>query len=87
MKTMGVLNRERYIKLSAVIGILLLCVLIILIIENVPVVTCTKCGESYITAKNMQELERLKIHRKSLSKKQSLTEAIHVFLLRVYLAR
>ncbi len=37
------------------------------VIENVPVVTCPHCGESYITAETLLELERLKLHRKNLA--------------------
>jgi YgiT-type zinc finger domain-containing protein len=37
----------------------------LLIIENVPVVTCPHCGESYLTAQTMHELERLKRERRA----------------------
>jgi len=37
------------------------------LIENVPVVSCPHCGESYLTAEALHELERLKLHRKSLA--------------------
>jgi YgiT-type zinc finger domain-containing protein len=36
----------------------------LLVIENVPVVTCPNCGESYLTADVLQELERIKLHGK-----------------------
>ncbi len=39
----------------------------LLIIENVPVVTCPRCGESYLTAQTMHELERLKRERRALA--------------------
>ena len=39
----------------------------ILVIENVPLVSCPHCGESYLTAKTLHEVERLKMHRKSLA--------------------
>jgi YgiT-type zinc finger domain-containing protein len=32
------------------------------IIRNVPVYSCPHCGESYLTADTMYELERLKLH-------------------------
>ncbi len=35
------------------------------IIENVPVVRCPHCGESYLTAQTMHELERLKRERRA----------------------
>jgi len=38
----------------------------LLVIENVPVVSCSHCGESYLTAETLHEIERLKLHRKSL---------------------
>ncbi len=38
----------------------------LLIIENVPVVSCPNCGESYLTAETVHEIERLKTHRKAL---------------------
>ena len=39
----------------------------VLIIENVPVVSCPACGESYMTAKTMHEIERLRLHRRELA--------------------
>jgi YgiT-type zinc finger domain-containing protein len=35
----------------------------LLVIENVPLVTCPHCGESYFTADTLHELERIKLHR------------------------
>ena len=35
----------------------------LLVIENVPVVTCLHCGESYLTAETLHEIERIKLHR------------------------
>ena len=32
----------------------------ILLIENVPVISCPNCDESYLTAETLHELERLK---------------------------
>ena len=43
----------------------------LLVIENVPVIACPHCGESYLTAETLQEIERIKLHRRSLSKKRS----------------
>ena len=37
----------------------------LLIIENVPVVSCPHCGESYLTAETLHEIERIKLHRQS----------------------
>ena len=32
----------------------------LLVIENVPVVTCPHCGETYLTAETLHEIERIK---------------------------
>jgi len=39
----------------------------LLVIENIPVVSCPHCGESYFTAETLHEIERIKLHRKSLA--------------------
>ena len=39
----------------------------LLVIENIPLVTCPYCGESYFTAETLHELERIKLHRKSFA--------------------
>lgn len=39
----------------------------LLVIENVPVITCPHCGESYLTAETLHEIDRIKRHRKSLA--------------------
>jgi len=39
----------------------------LLVIEHVPVVSCPHCGESYLTAETLYEIERIKIHRKSFA--------------------
>ena len=36
-------------------------------IENVPVVSCPSCAESYLTAETLHHIERLRRHRHSLS--------------------
>ena len=38
----------------------------ILVIENVPMISCPHCGQSYFTADTLQELERLKLHKKKV---------------------
>ena len=38
----------------------------IVVIDNVPTVVCPHCGESYMTAATMQEVDRLKLHKRSL---------------------
>ncbi|MCE7981288.1 MAG: type II toxin-antitoxin system MqsA family antitoxin [Caldilinea sp. CFX5] len=37
------------------------------VIENVPVVSCPRCGESYLTATTLHEIERIKRHRQALA--------------------
>jgi YgiT-type zinc finger domain-containing protein len=39
----------------------------LLVIEGVPVVSCPRCGESYLTADTLHEIERIKLHRESLA--------------------
>ncbi len=39
----------------------------LLVIENVPVVSCPFCGESYLTAETLHEIERIKLHRQSFA--------------------
>ena len=39
----------------------------LLVIENIPVVNCPHCAESYLTAETLHEIERLKLHQKSLA--------------------
>ena len=39
----------------------------LLVIQNVPLVSCPNCGENYLTAETLHEIERLKLHRKSLA--------------------
>ena len=39
----------------------------LLVVENVPVVSCAACDQSYMTAETMHEIERLKSHRHELA--------------------
>lgn len=47
----------------------------IFVIENVPVVTCPHCGESYLEAETLHEIERIKLHKKSFAVKRSVPVA------------
>ena len=38
-----------------------------LIIENIPMVSCPNCGESYFTADTLHKIERIKLLRKSFA--------------------
>jgi YgiT-type zinc finger domain-containing protein len=39
----------------------------LLVIEDIPVVSCPNCGESYLTAETLHEIERIKLHRQSFA--------------------
>lgn len=39
----------------------------IFVIENIPIVTCPHCGESYLEADTLHEIERIKLHKKSIT--------------------
>jgi YgiT-type zinc finger domain-containing protein len=47
----------------------------LLVIENVPVVVCSHCGERYLTADTLHEIERIKLLRRSLAKPRSVAVA------------
>ena len=47
----------------------------LLVIENVPVVSCPHCGESYLTAETLHEIERIKLHRKTMAKSRKVAVA------------
>jgi YgiT-type zinc finger domain-containing protein len=39
----------------------------LLVIENVPVVSCPRCGEGYMTSETLHEIERIKMHRENFA--------------------
>ena len=43
----------------------------LLIIENVPVISCPHCGESYLTAETLYEIERIKLHRNNFAEERT----------------
>lgn len=47
----------------------------LLVIENIPVVSCPNCGESYLTAETLHEIERIKLHRKNWAKERNIPVA------------
>jgi len=47
----------------------------LLVIENVPVVVCPHCGESYLMAETLHEIERIKLLRRSLARSRSVAVA------------
>ncbi|HEY2987388.1 MAG TPA: type II toxin-antitoxin system MqsA family antitoxin [Candidatus Binatia bacterium] len=42
----------------------------LLVVENVPVMSCPHCGESYLTAETLHEIERLKLQRRRVAVKR-----------------
>jgi YgiT-type zinc finger domain-containing protein len=48
----------------------------LLVIENVPVISCPNCGESYLTAETLHEIERIKLHRRSFAQERSVPVAV-----------
>jgi YgiT-type zinc finger domain-containing protein len=47
----------------------------LLVIENIPMISCPDCGESYFTAETMHEIENIKQHRKSLAAERAVAVA------------
>ncbi len=47
----------------------------LLVIENIPVVSCPNCGESYLTAETLHEIERIKLHRSSWAQERNIPVA------------
>jgi YgiT-type zinc finger domain-containing protein len=45
------------------------------VIENVPIISCPHCGESYLTAETLHELERIKLHRRSWAQERAVAVA------------
>ena len=45
------------------------------LIRSVPVVNCPHCGESYLTAETLREIERIKLHRHQLAVEQTVSVA------------
>ena len=45
------------------------------VIENVPIVSCPHCGESYLTAETLHAIERLKLHRKAIATERCIAVA------------
>jgi YgiT-type zinc finger domain-containing protein len=47
----------------------------LLVVERVPVITCPHCGESYLTAATLHELERIKRDRKERAARRAVAVA------------
>ena len=48
----------------------------LLVIEDIPVVTCPHCGETYLTAETLHEIERIKVNRKTVAAERPVEVAI-----------
>ena len=48
----------------------------LLVIENVPVISCPHCGESYMTAATLHEIERIKRQRVRIASKRPVAVAV-----------
>ncbi|RLC89845.1 MAG: YgiT-type zinc finger domain-containing protein [Chloroflexi bacterium] len=46
------------------------------VIEDVPVINCSHCGESYLTAETLHEIERIKLHRQSFAQERPVPVAV-----------
>lgn len=46
----------------------------LLVIENIPLISCPNCGESYFTADTLHEIERIKLHRRAMAEERSVPE-------------
>ncbi len=42
----------------------------LLVIENISVINCSQCKESYVTADTLHGIERIKLHRQSFAKER-----------------
>lgn len=40
----------------------------LLVIEGIPLISCSNCGESYFTVETLHEIERIKLHREGFAK-------------------
>ena len=48
----------------------------LLVIENVPIISCPHCGTSYLTAETLHELERIKLHRSNVAVERPVPVAV-----------
>ncbi|HLL14679.1 MAG TPA: type II toxin-antitoxin system MqsA family antitoxin [Pyrinomonadaceae bacterium] len=48
----------------------------LLVIENVPIISCPHCGASYLTAETLHELERIKLHRSNFAVERPVPVAV-----------
>ena len=48
----------------------------LLVIENVPVVSCPHCGESYLTAATLREIDNIKRNRTKIATERAVPVAV-----------
>ena len=48
----------------------------LLVIEDIPAVACPRCGETYLTAETLHEIERIKVNRKTVAAERPVEVAI-----------
>ena len=48
----------------------------LLVIENVPIISCPHCGESYLTAKTLREIENIKRNRSNFATERPVPVAV-----------
>ena len=48
----------------------------LLVIENVPLISCPHCGESYMTAATLREIERIRRRRAHYASKRPVSVAV-----------
>ena len=47
----------------------------LLVIEGIPLISCSSCSESYFTAETLHEVERIKLHRKGFAETKPVSVA------------
>ncbi len=50
----------------------------LLVIENIPIISCPNCGESYLTATTLHKIDKIKKHRQELTVQRSVEVASFV---------
>ena len=50
----------------------------LLVIEDIPAVSCADCGETYFTTATLHEIERIKLHRRALARRRPVAVAAFV---------
>lgn len=47
----------------------------LIVIEDVPVITCRHCGESYMTSQTLRKIEEIRLHRKKFASERTVSVA------------